>query len=77
MDRPKLVGDIVTHWHKYSERRRTVAFAVSVSHSIHIRDEFIRSGVRAEHIDGGTPKDEVRSWVRSKMIAFAKRRAVA
>jgi DNA repair protein RadD len=58
MDRPKLVGDIVTHWHKFSERRRTVCFAVSVGHSIHIRDEFIKSGVRAEHIDGTTPKPE-------------------
>ena len=58
MDRPKLVGDIVTHWHKYGERRKTVAFAVSVNHSIHIRDEFIKSGVRAEHIDGSTPKPE-------------------
>jgi superfamily II DNA or RNA helicase len=38
MDRPKLIGDIVTHWHKYSERRRTVCFACSVGHSIHIRD---------------------------------------
>ena len=28
MDRPKLVGDIVTHWHNYGERRKTVAFAV-------------------------------------------------
>jgi DNA repair protein RadD len=35
-----------------------VAFAVSVEHSIHIRDEFIKSGVRAEHIDGSTPKPE-------------------
>jgi len=58
MDRPKLVGDIVTHWHKYGERRKTVCFAVSVNHSIHIRDEFIKSGVRAEHIDGSTPKPE-------------------
>jgi DNA repair protein RadD len=58
MDRDKLVGDIVTHWHKYGERRRTIAFACSVAHSIHIRDEFIKSGVRAEHLDGSTPKDE-------------------
>jgi DNA repair protein RadD len=58
MDRPKLIGDIVTHWHKYGERRKTVAFACSVGHSIHIRDEFIRAGVRAEHIDGSTPKDQ-------------------
>jgi DNA repair protein RadD len=58
MDRPKLVGDIVTHWHKYGERRRTVAFACSVGHSVHIRDEFVKAGVRAEHLDGTTPKDE-------------------
>ena len=58
MDRPKLIGDIVTHLHKYGERRKTVAFAVNVQHSIHIRDEFIKSGVRAEHIDGTTPKPE-------------------
>jgi superfamily II DNA or RNA helicase len=58
MDRPKLVGDIVTNWHKYAERRKTVCFATGVSHSVHIKDEFIRGGVRAEHIDGSTPKDE-------------------
>jgi DNA repair protein RadD len=37
IDRPQLIGDIISHWHKYSERRRTVCFAVSVGHSIHIR----------------------------------------
>jgi superfamily II DNA or RNA helicase len=58
MDQPKLIGDIVTHWHKYGERRKTVCFAVNVAHSVHLRDEFIKSGVRAEHIDGGTPKPE-------------------
>src|SRR5512132_1794746 len=30
----------------------------TVSHSVHLRDEFIKSGVRAEHIDGSTPKAE-------------------
>jgi DNA repair protein RadD len=58
MDDPKLVGDIGTHWHKFGERRRTVAFACNVAHSLHLRDEFVRSGVRAEHLDGDTPKDE-------------------
>jgi DNA repair protein RadD len=58
MDNPKLIGDIVTHWLRYGERRKTVAFAVNVGHSIHLRDEFMRSGVRAEHIDGSTPKPE-------------------
>jgi superfamily II DNA or RNA helicase len=58
MDQDQLVGDIVTHWFKYGENRRTVAFAVNVAHSIHLRDEFARVGVRAEHIDASTPKPE-------------------
>jgi DNA repair protein RadD len=58
MDRPQLVGDIVCHWHRLAEGRRTVVFATGVQHSLHIRDEFIKSGVSAEHLDGTTPKDE-------------------
>jgi DNA repair protein RadD len=58
MDRDNLIGDIVSHWHKYGERRKTVCFAVNVAHSLHIRDEFIKSGVRAAHADGTMPKTE-------------------
>jgi DNA repair protein RadD len=58
MDRDELVGDIVQHWHKFGERRKTVCFAVNVQHSIHICNEFKKAGVRAEHIDGCTPKPE-------------------
>jgi DNA repair protein RadD len=58
MDKPQLVGDIVTHWHRLAEGRRTVVFATGVQHSIHIRDEFRKSGVSADHLDGSTPKDE-------------------
>jgi superfamily II DNA or RNA helicase len=58
MDRPRLVGDIVTHWHRLAEKRKTVVFATGVQHSLHIRDEFCKSGVSCEHIDGSTPKEE-------------------
>jgi len=58
MDRPQLVGDVVTHWHRPGERRRTIVFATSVAHSIHLRDEFGRSGVAAAHVDGTTPAAE-------------------
>jgi superfamily II DNA or RNA helicase len=54
----KLVGDIVEHWHRFGEGRRTVVFTVNVPHSVHIRDEFRRSGALAEHIDGATPLGE-------------------
>ena len=52
----ELVGDVILEWLKRSERRRTVGFAVDVAHSVHIRDELIKSGVRAEHLDGTTPQ---------------------
>jgi superfamily II DNA or RNA helicase len=55
MDVGQLVGDIVTHWLRLAERRPTVVFATGVAHSVHLRDEFRRAGVMAEHIDGTTP----------------------
>ena len=58
MDTDKLVGDIIEHWLKHSQRRRTVIFAVDVAHSIHIVNELRKSGVRAEHLDANTPQDE-------------------
>jgi DNA repair protein RadD len=58
MNRDDLVGDIVSNWHKFGERRKTLVFCVDVAHSLHVRNEFVKSGVRAEHIDGTTPKPE-------------------
>jgi DNA repair protein RadD len=58
MDTDKLVGDFIEHWKKYAEGRRTILFAVGVKHSVHLRDEMIKEGIRAEHIDGGTAQDE-------------------
>jgi DNA repair protein RadD len=58
MDKSDLIADIVGSWGKYGKCRKTVCFATSVGHSIHLRDEFLNAGVRAEHIDGNTPKEE-------------------
>jgi DNA repair protein RadD len=58
MDKAELVGDIVVHWHRHGERRKTVVFSTNVAHSIHLRDEFVKSGVKAEHLDGSTPTEE-------------------
>jgi hypothetical protein len=58
MNRDDLVGDIVSNWHKFGERRKTLVFCVDVAHSVHVKNEFVNSGVKAEHIDGGTPKSE-------------------
>lgn len=58
MNQDGLVGDVVTHWLKHSERRSTLVYAVDVAHSMHLRDEFSRAGISAGHIDGTTPAEE-------------------
>jgi DNA repair protein RadD len=68
MNRDDLVGDIVTNWHKHGQRRKSIIFAVDVAHSLHIRNEFMKSGVKAEHIDGSTPKTE-RDAVLARLVS--------
>lgn len=58
MNRDDLVGNIVSDWFKHSQRRKGLVFCVDVGHSVHVKDEFLKSDVRAEHVDGSTPKTE-------------------
>jgi DNA repair protein RadD len=37
MNRDDLVGDIVSNWHKFGQRRKTLVFCVDVAHSVHIK----------------------------------------
>jgi superfamily II DNA or RNA helicase len=67
VDQPKLIGDIVTHWHRLANGRPTLVFATSIEHSLHLCDEFGRSVVLAEHLDGSTPVAE-----RERILAGLK-----
>ena len=58
MNTDKLVGNLIAEWLSKSENRKTIVFAASVAHSVHIRNEFRRLGIAAEHIDGRTPKQD-------------------
>lgn len=58
MDRPKLVGDIVDNWRRIAPDKKTVVFCSTISHSLHVCEEFTRAGVRAEHLDGKTESSE-------------------
>ena len=51
VDKPLLIGDIVTNWRKFADGTPTVCFATNISHSKHIVEQFVASGVKAEHID--------------------------
>ena len=50
-DKPELVGDIVRHWLKLADRKKTICFASSIAHSKHIVEQFRAAGVAAEHLD--------------------------
>jgi len=58
INRPALVGDVVTHWLRHAADRRTVVFCTSIPHSIAVAEAFQRAGVAAEHVDAGTPIPE-------------------
>lgn len=57
-DKPLLIGSIVDHWIKYGKNKPTVCFAVNISHSQHIANEFMLRGISAEHIDCYASEDE-------------------
>jgi len=61
VDRPDLIGDIVSHWHRLAGDRQTVCFATSIAHSRHIVEQFQATGVSAEHIDCYTRDDDRRA----------------
>ena len=51
----KLMADVPRTWLERAGGRRTAVFAVNVAHSVALCAEFVALGVRAEHVDGGTP----------------------
>jgi superfamily II DNA or RNA helicase len=53
-----LIGDIVATWQRRASGKKTVVFATSIDHSKNIVAAFRAAGVKAEHLDGSTPKDE-------------------
>jgi superfamily II DNA or RNA helicase len=64
MDRPKLVGDVVSNWLRLARNRTTVVFATNVAHAMHLREEFERAGVATAHVDGETPPEERKGILR-------------
>lgn len=64
VDKPELVGDIVTHWSRLAKDTPTVCFAANIAHSKHIVERFQSVGVPAEHIDCYTSDDERQAILR-------------
>jgi superfamily II DNA or RNA helicase len=56
MDKPELVGDIISHWKRLGQGRPTIAFGCSVEHSRNICLEFLKAGIPAAHLDADSPE---------------------
>lgn len=62
---PRLVGDIVNTWIRYSEGAPTIGFACGIAHSEHLVERFLAAGIRAAHIDHTThPVERARVLAR-------------
>lgn len=64
MREPQIVANIVQQWKAHASHLSTVVFAVTVEHSQALTHEFKAAGVRAEHLDGGTPIEQRRAVLR-------------
>jgi DNA repair protein RadD len=58
MDKPKLIGDIITNWRQKANDRLTVVFACGVEHAEHIAQEFFNAGISAASVTQKTSKVE-------------------
>jgi DNA repair protein RadD len=70
VDKPKLLGDIITHWRRHANDELTVGFAPSLAFSQYMADQFNAAGIPSAHLDGNTDKGERRRVIQ----AYADRR---
>lgn len=65
MDKPKITGDAISHWIKYAQDKRTIAFCCTINHSKHTAESFNVAGIAAAHLDGDTPMEDRVKIIRS------------
>lgn len=69
MDTQKLVGDVIADWRRRADGRLTFCFASGVQHSVHLRNQFRRHGISAEHIDSKNVSQQERDDI---MLRFKR-----
>lgn len=63
VDKKEIIGDMVTHWIKYANGKRTLGFAVSVKHSQHLAEIFNKNGIPAVHLDAETSQQDRNNYI--------------
>lgn len=57
-NKPKLIGDMISHWRKHAKDNMTIGFAPSVAFSEYMAAQFNQAGIPSAHLDGNTDKNE-------------------
>lgn len=69
-----LLDEQVSEWHRLSDGRTSLAFPVTIAHSMALADRFRAAGIRAVHLDGASGRVERRdvvSWLKGGEIPIA------
>ncbi len=71
MDKPTLIGDILSEWKRLGNGRPTAIFATGVEHSKHIAEAFWQAGIPAASVDGSMSVREreaiISDWKRGSL----------
>lgn len=65
VDRPKLVGDNITHWRLHANGLRTIAFGYSLDFCQYMVQQFNAAGIPSAYLDGTTDKNERRNTINA------------
>ena len=58
MNRQAIHGDVIAHWRRLADGRKTICYCASREHSRAVAAAYCAAGVRAAHLDGDTPERE-------------------
>jgi superfamily II DNA or RNA helicase len=53
-----VFGDAIKYYKQLADGKQAICYCVSVNHSMTMAEGFRLAGISAEHIDGGTPREE-------------------
>lgn len=57
-DKPTITGDAISHYKRLLPGKRAIIFAVNITHSKHVVEQFCADGIPAAHVDGEMDRSE-------------------
>lgn len=58
IDKTQIYGSVIDGYKRFCNNKKAIAFCSSIEHSKKVAEKFNEIGIRAEHLDGKTPKEK-------------------